>query len=285
MEQYSKVFNIETMVDAYEDVLQIQGPDSIPVSSEGAVFERVEIENVRSKRITPLIYKAEVKITREMLDDTKYKQCTDAVGKLATAATRTIERIGANFFANGFSSVTSPDGDSVFNTAHDLSNALAGNSNTCSNRGTGTLSDDNISAARTLGRKTLDEHGSIAPAMLSQLIIPPDLEDQAEMLMTSKLRPESADNGENVRGRRIKEIQVLDFLSEADNYATTMWFLRDPEVARNVFMWRKRPERSVARDPGSDDFLYRIYFRCVADCEDWRGLFGSTGTGTATALV
>lgn len=282
-EQYSKVFDMETTFDAYEDELQIQGPDSVPSATEGSVYERVEIENVRSVRYTPGIFKGEVKISQEALDDVKYKQCIDAVGKLSTAAMRTVERIGAEFFYSGFSSQLSPDGVPVFNTAHALSNPLASRPTTCSNRlaADGALSTANIRLARALGRKTLDEHGSLAPYQCTDLICGPDLEDEANVQKGSALRPGTPNNDDNVTGSRIKNIYVLDFLAEAPANGDTMWFLRDPEEARNKFFWRVKPRREILKEESSGDWLYRVYFRCVAGCSDWRGLVGSLGTGSA----
>jgi hypothetical protein len=284
-EQYSKVFDVNTSLDAYEDVLQVQGPDEIPLSTEGGVFERIDIENVRSKRYTHLNYKGEVKITREAIDDLKYNKCVDAVKKLSVASTRTIERLGASFFINGLTGAElSPDLLSVFHDAHTLNNPLSGNPSVCSNLGTGTLSNANIRAARVIGRRTRDEHGSLAPSVFTQLILPPDLEDEGNVQKMSELNPDNADHGKNVSGMKVKDIQILDFLAEAAANSSTAWFMRDPQTARNKFWWRKRPERQILRDPNSNDFLYRVYFRCSVGCDDWRGLFASTGTGSADSL-
>ena len=283
--QCEKVFDVETSTDAYEDELQIQGPDEIPQASEGTVFERVEIENIRSKRYTHLIWKGEAKVTREALDDIKYRQCTDAVKKLAIAGRRTIEKVGAAAYFNGFTSELTPDGLSLFNAAHTLANPLAGNPVTTGrNYGTGTLSGPNIGAARILGRKTPDEHGSPSPFMLRQLIVGPDLEDQAEAIKQTAQVLGSNYNDKNIPGGKIDEIVVMDYLALAPANASTMWMLRDKKNARNKMFWRVRPERSLVKEEASGDWLYRLYFRLSFGHSDWRGVFGSDGTGNATAL-
>lgn len=283
--QCEKVFDVETSTDAYEDELQIQGPDEIPQSGEGTVFERVEIENVRSKRFTHLIWKGEAKITREALDDIKYRQCTDAVKKLATAGRRTIEKVGAAALFNGFTSELTPDGYSAFNAAHPLSNPLAGNPYTTGrNLGTGLLSGPNIGAARILGRKTPDEHGSPSPYMLKQLIVGPDLEDAAEAIMKTPQVLGSNNNDKNIPGGKIDELVVLDYLALAPNNPDKIWFLRDKKNARNKMFWRVRPERSLVKEEASGDWLYRLYFRLCFGYSDWRGILGSDGTGNSTVL-
>lgn len=285
--QYQKVFQVEDSQDNYEDELQVQGPDTIPVASEGGVFERVEIENVRSKHYTWLIYKGEIKVTREMLDDAKYKIVVDGAKHIGAAVARTIDSVAAAFFYNGLNGAeTSPDGASVFNTAHTLSNPLAGKPSIGNNSGTGTMTIANIRSARTLGLKTPDEHGSVAPCQLEQLIVPADLEDEAHVMMESLLRPGSTSplNDKNVTGGRIKEIVRLDYLNDAPSNGSTSWFLRDKKKSRNKFFWRVRPERKIVREEASDDYLFRCYMRFGLGTSDWRGLFGSSGTGSGSSL-
>lgn len=285
--QYKKVFHVEESQDNYEDMLQVQGPDTIPVSGEGQVYERVEIENVRSKRFTWVIYKGEIKITREMLDDCKYRMIVDGAKHIGQAVARTIDTVAAAFFYNGLTGAEiTPDGVGVFSTAHVLSNPLAGRSGTATNKGTGTLSVANVRSGRTLGRKTPDEHGSVAPRNFSQLILPADLEDEGDVIQQSTLRPGSTAplNDKNVTGPKIKDIVVLDYLADAPANGSTSWFLRDPEESKNYLFWRVKPEREIVRDQGSNDYLFRSYMRFGLGAADWRGLFGSDGTGSATVL-
>lgn len=285
MNQYSKVFDMNTSSDNYEDILQFQGPDEIASVAEGGPFERVEVENVRSKRYSWLIYKGERKITREALDDLKYNQIIDAVKQLARASNRTIERLAASFFYGGLSGAElTPDGVAVFHDSHPLANPIAGNPSYNSNKGTGKLSSVNIKQARILGRRNRDEHGSLSPVHLTQLIVPPDLDDDAVIQKVSELNPDNAENAKNVVGKGIKEVVVLDFLAEAPANSTTSWYLRDPEMARNKFFWRNKIERSVARDESTGDYLYRVYFRCGVGADHYAGLFGSDGSGSETAL-
>lgn len=282
--QYKQFCKVENSSDAYEDIMQYQGPDSIPEAAEGGVFERINIETGNTKRFTHLIYKAEIKITREALADTKYRQITDAVKMLATAGARTVERIAAGALFNGFSSEQSPDGVSAFNASHSFANPLSGNPTSGSNLATGTLSTANVRSMRVAGRKTRDEHGSLAPVELSRLIVPPDLEDEAMVLKESALRPGTANNDKNVTGSGIREIVVADFLAEAPSNAATQWFMQDPNKHRLMLFWRERPKRTMHIEEASEDHLFRLYFRCSVGYADWRGNYGSTGTGSASSL-
>lgn len=284
--QYSQFCKVEDSQDAYEDILQYQGPDSIPQAAEGSVFERIEIDNVRSKRFTHLIYKAEIKITKEALMDTKYRQIADAVKMLSRAGSRTIERLAAGVLYNALpgGSELSPDGVTAFNGTHSFSNPLAGNPTSGSNAGTGQLTTAVVRLMRAEGRKTRDEHGSLAPVNLTRLIVPPDLEDEANVLKESALRPGTTNNDKNITGSGIKEIVVADFLAEAPANASTMWFMQDPDAHRLMMFWRQRPQRAMLHEEASDDHLFRLYFRCSFGYADWRGIYASTGTGSTSAL-
>lgn len=276
-QQFAQVFDVDTTEDAYEDFLQRQGPDSIPQSSEGDGYERLDSENVRSKRYEPGVFKGEMKITREALDDYKYKQLTDATKDLAVAASQTVERLAVAFFINGFTSEMSPDGVSVFNAAHPLSNASSGKPSTGSNYANYQLSPGNVRLVRSAGRHTPNEHGYVAPVYLTDLIVGPDLEDAAEVIKNSTLLPGSNANDKNETGTKIKNIYVLDFL--ADYNMPYAWWMRDPKRAKNKLFWRVKPERKIVEEEGTGDFLFRIYFRVGLGCHDWRGLYGCDATG------
>lgn len=286
--QYKKVFNVRESSDNYETMLQFQGPDTIPVSGEGQVFERVEIESVREKTFYWIIYKGEIKITREALDDNKYQKIVDGSQHIGSAVARTIDSVAASFFYNGLiGSEMTPDSKAVFAADHTLSNPLPGKMTSGRNLGTGALSVDNIKRARILGRKTPDEHGSVSPYELSQLIVPADLEDEAEIIRESMQKPGTANNDKNVTGPKIKEVVVLDYLAEAPSNASTQWFLRDPRAnkSRNMFFWRVKPEKKIVKDDASDDFLFRCYMRFGLGAADWRGLFGATGASGSSSVL
>lgn len=286
--QYQKVFHVRESSDNYETMLQFQGPDTIPESGEGQVFERVEIDAVREKTFYWVIYKGELKITREALDDIKYQKIVDGASHIGAAVARTVDLAASAFFFNGLSGAEqTPDGKAVFAADHVLANPLAGKPfSSGRNIGTGSLSIPNIRAARVLGRKTPDEHGSVSPFQLTQLIIPPDLEDDAEVLIESMQRPGTANNDKNVTGPKVKEVVVLDYLTEAGANASTQWYLRDPRKnkSKNMFFWRVKPEKKIVRDENSDDYLFRCYMRFGLGAADWRGLFGCTGAGSDTVL-
>jgi hypothetical protein len=274
--QFEDVYDMDETEDGFVDDFQIQTPDAIDIVGEGGAYTRVDIEAVRTVRYTIFTLKTEMKITQEAEEDLKYKPLKNGAKALGVAMHRTIERLAAANLYNGFSSVTSPDGVSLFNTAHALANPLGGHPTTMSNRSQLRLNAVNLGTRRVAGRKQLDEHGSPSPAKFNQLIVGPDLMYVAEQITEGKEEPFTANRNVNVTQRGIKTY-VLDYLQEAPQFATAMWLLRDSKLAKNRCIWRKKPESSIAIDGPTGDPLYRQRCRLVFGHSDYRGIDGNTG--------
>lgn len=275
--QFEAVYDMDETEDGFVDDFQIQTPDSVDVVGEGGAYTRVDIEAVRTVRYTMFTLKTEMKITTEAEEDLKYKPLKDGARALGIAMHRTIERLAAANLANGFSSVTSPDGVSLFNTAHPLYNPLGGRPTTMSNRSQLKLNPVNLGLRRVAGRKQLDEHGSPSPCKFNQLIVGPDLMYTAEQITESSMEPYTGNPGnKNVTQRGLKTF-VLDYFQEAAQFASGLWLLRDSKLAKNRCIWRKKPESSVAQDAQTGDPLYRKRCRLVFGHTDYRGWDGNTG--------
>jgi hypothetical protein len=63
--------------------------------------------------------------------------------------------------------------------------------------------------------------------------------------------------------------------------SNTAWFLIDPIVAELNFFWRRRLEFGNTEDFDTMQAKYRGYMRFSAGYSDYRGVFGSLGTGAA----
>jgi hypothetical protein len=279
-EVYSKICKVEESGDAYEKDLQMQSPSEISEANEGGMYQRVEIENVRTKTYTHLLYKGEIKISREVQEDSKYKQIYDAVKMLGVAAKRTVERKVAAAMYNGFTSELSPDGGAVF-SSHTLDNPLSGRPTTFSNLGTGVLNAANLKARITNGYKTLDEHGDLTPKHLSHLVVPSALSFTAQQLKApaSAGEPGTANNDQNVVSGAISKVTVSHFLSEAASNADTAWFLLDPDEHMFKFFWRVKPMTELLEEEATGDKLFRVRFRFSVGFSDYRGVDGNTGAG------
>lgn len=274
-DQYTNVVHVESSSDAYETDMQIQGPDEVSESTEGGMYSRLEISNVRTKTYTHILYKNELKITREAIEDLKYKKIYDAVKYLGNAAKRTVERKVANCLANGFSAELTPDGSAVF-SSHTLAQPQPGRPTTYNNSTTGALNAARLKTGRSKLRKFLDENGSINPMKGTKLIVTPELEWTAAQLQQSVLEPGTANNDKNVVSKNL-DVVVMDYLAEAASNADTCWFLQDPVMHQFKLFWRVKPEQEMIHEEASGDVLYRIRMRFSVGFSHYQGIYGSTG--------
>lgn len=276
-EQYSKVFDMRTSEKRQEEIFEYIGPAEIIETTEGAMYQRVSIEAGRSKTYLHTTFKAEIKVTEEMIEDNLYDQITQAAKMLGIAAKRTVEKKCAAFFSNGFSSQLTPDVLPVFSDSHVVQSPDGSNPTTWDNLLTGSFSSNAIKQMRTLMRKTRDEKGNISPYYMNQLIVPPDLEWVAGELLKSNMLYDTANHTSNVAGQGL-ELVVLDHLADATSNAATQYFGRDKDMAMNVFFWRVKPTSGFVNEEATGDPIWRARMRFSLGAATPRGLIASTGT-------
>lgn len=277
-EQYKAVFNMKDSNDAYEEDEKIQYSDEMEQVDEGGAYPRDDIEPIWVKRYTHLTYKKEIVITKEALKDHKYNKMIDAVASLGESANLTLERLGASFFINGFTTelAPGPNNEPVFYN-HSLISPLPGNPTVFNNVFALPLNPTNLKTVFTSMVTTVNEHGSLCGGMPDQLIVCPQLIWMANQIIESELENETSDNNKNVLKGKLKVIP-LNFLAEATQHSTEMWFLRDSTRAKNKWYVRQSIEKNVVRDPSTGNWLYQVDMRHSRGCSDYRGLAGSTGS-------
>lgn len=271
--EYPDVFEVKETSDAYIDEMQYQLPDAVSIVQEGGSYTRVDITKIRTVRHIVFTLKAEMKATQEAVEDNHYSELKDGAKALGNAMRVTIERLHAEYIANMFTTTLSPDGKSVFNTAHDLFQPLPGKPTTMGNRSNLRLTHDNLKLRRTAMSKQLNENGTPIGAHAKLLLTGPDQEFEAEEITKSDKASGTANNNINVN-KRIKPVS-LTFLQEGPY--PNMWVLIDKDHAKLSSWWRRKPEQHTTRDTQSDDWLYRTSARLAIGISDYRGLDGNTG--------
>lgn len=272
--EFEPLFKMVETEDAFFDDIQIQMDGPVEQTTEGGPFTRVDISNVRKKRYTVGTTKVECKITREAVEDLKYEQMKDGVQAVAVSMNTSIDIAAAAIFMLGFTSVQSPDGVSLFNTGHTLSAPLAGYPTTNSNRSNLSLNPTNLKARRIASNKMRDEKGIPVAQRVRQLITGPDQEYNAALCTQSGKESGTANNNENVGGRGLQSF-LMTWLQDA--LYPNMWILRDPDIAKNKFVWRKKPHQWMDYDTQTADFLYRGETRYTVGVSTYMGLDGNTG--------
>lgn len=218
-------------------------------------------------------------IERKLIDDNRIGQALDAAGMLGDSAFRMREKAGANVFVNAFSAATSetlddfgtdatgPDSVALCSTAHPRH---PGDSTTDTNEGTSSLTAANVSTTRRAMMDTVDMNGDLLNVMPDEVLVPPELEDQALTIVRSAQDPASANNAINPQAGRFT-VRVWHYLTD-DN----AWFMMDSGRRRRSLIWYDRIRLEFARVEDFDTLQakWRAYQRFSLGWVDWRWVYG-----------
>jgi phage major head subunit gpT-like protein len=269
-EQWPELFMTRTSDRQYEDVSYIAPFGTIPTKTEGAAISFDDPIQGFDKRYTHLTYALAYRITREMIEDDLYSiinQFPASIGR-SMAETRNIS--GAGIYNDGFDSSvrTGGDGKELFATDHplvgsgDQKNELTNAAN---------LSADSLEQALIDMRATTDDRGKLIGIRPMKLVVPPELEWEANKLLNSQLDPDSANNAINPAAQTGLRLVVNDYLTSAK-----AWFLL---ASDHKVTWYNRimPSNEPGNDFDTDDAKFKARARWSNGWDLPWGAFGSPG--------
>jgi hypothetical protein len=265
-EEYSQFLKVETMDGAYDEDQIVAGLGLARRKPEGEGITYDDPSQGGSKRSRADTYALGWQITEEMKDDDRYNIMRQIPGELMKSCRQTWEQVGANVLNLGFSTVTTADGVSLFNSAHPL---LGGG--TYSNLLTSDM-DISVTALQSiliLFENMVNERGLKMRLEPTDLWIPPDLQFVVGEILQSKFKPFTGNNEVNVMEGRLTP-HVLHFLTDTNN-----WFVSSKEANQAKFKWRKKPVMDSSDDFKTKGTEHSIRFRIAAGATEWRGWAGS----------
>lgn len=204
-----------------EITLGVVGFDDVPEKPEGGNYATATLRPGFEKQITHTEFGYAFEATQTALEDDLHKQLKKHAMWFMFSANYVLEKRAANLFNNGFTTETTADGLSAFNTAH----VLAGTGGTFRNRPSADV-DLSWNALRDaiidLATETKHDSGQLAMAVEDlYLNVPPQLEMLADRIVNSTNLPGSNDNDRNsIKARRNIDIVVNPLLTDPD-----AWFL------------------------------------------------------------
>jgi len=214
-------------------------------------------------------------VTQTALEDDAENLLTRAGEWLAFSGRYVEEGRAANPFNNGFSSETTPDGQSLFSTTH----ALRGGGTTKNRPSTDAdLSATSLTQALIdLQTDQKDEAGHLsAPVTDWILYIPPALEFLADRLINSVGLPASADNDRNpIKARRQWTILINPRLTDTD-----AWFLVAAAKSRHMLTFYRRVPVNMEPmmiDARTNNRIFKIRHRFSVGAWGWSGTYGTAG--------
>lgn len=214
-------------------------------------------------------------VTQTALEDDAENLLQRAGEWLAFACRYLEERRAANPFNNGFTTETTPDGVSLFNTTHLLAGGGTGRNRLATDAD---LSATSLTQAMIdLQTEQKDEAGHLAAPVTSWILyVPPSLEFLADRLVNSTQLPGSADNDRNpIKSRRTWQIVVNPHLTDPD-----AWFLVAANKSQHGLTFYRRVPISMepmAIDPRTGNRIFKCRHRFSIGAWSWVGTFGSPG--------
>ena len=272
--EYTDLFDKDSSHQNYEEDVQLTGFGLAPVKAEGAgVAYDSEIQGFTT-RYTHVAYALGYIVTKEELDDNLYESVSKRrAAALAMSFRQTKENIGANIYNRAFTTgYVGGDGVTLINTAHPVANGL-----TYSNQLTtpAALSQTSVEQMLIQIRSAVDNNGKRIRLKAEQLVVPPALEFQAEVILKSVLRSGTADNDLNPiksTGMLPKGTHVVTRLSSSKAW----WIQTDAENGLMLVM-RRPMEKSMEGDFETDSMRYKATERYATGWHDARNVYGTAG--------
>lgn len=276
-EEYAKwpelwrgLYSIESSSKAWEEDAQTTGFGTFAMKDEGDGILYDEAVQGFVARYTHAVYALGFQITREMVEDDQY----GIIGKkrsraLAFSAANTLNLLGAAPYNNAASAVwTYADGVALLSASHP--NATGG---TWSNLSSSTFSESAMEAAVTAIRKWTDDRGLRTNLQAESLVLPVDLEFDAQRLFDNADRPGTANRDINVLNRG--GYFPGGFKTNPWITGTTSWYIKT--TAQNGMKCYER--RALEFSPGDNDFdtenaRYKATFRISFGATDPKGIYG-----------
>jgi hypothetical protein len=281
-----RVFNMETSQAAYEDEVVMAGLGPMPEKTEADGFEYQSLVEGGSKRFVHLTYGLGSRYSWELAQDDQYGLVKQVPKALVRSGNFTREQVPWNIFNLGFTTITTSDGETLFNNQHPLlggppATAVGpGVSNHISAAGTypnrpATDMDLSFTALQTMSfhfQRLIDSMGIPVVYTPKFLIIPPELQYIAEEILGSEGKPYTANNEKNVL-KGMLEIVIVPYLT-----SRTAWFVACEKDMHHLKFYNRHPLSQDMDDDFDTQALKHIAFqRFSAGAKTWLGLWGTSG--------
>jgi hypothetical protein len=268
----SQLFDIVSSDKAYEDRQRVAGLGRMALKPEGtpvAFDDPVIGSRIRTVHDT---FALGWRCTMEMRQDDLFNVMDRMTEELADSTVDKQERnawaLIDGAYGTGF---TGLDGLALFSTAHTNLKLGPNQSNMLSPAVA--LGTTGIEAMMTLANTTTNEEGRFIELPYSTLVIHPNLEWQAKVLLDTEYEVDSANNNINTvnRARTGLKILTVPYLTSETNWSIHAAPGKNSLTINN----RMSPEFDQAGDPDTKDLKHYACFRESAMFSEWRGNWGS----------
>ena len=274
--QHAEIYVTESSDRAFEEEVMLSGFANADVKAEGQGISYDEAQETYTARYTMETIALAFAITEEAIEDNLYDRLASRYTKaLARSMSNAKEVKGALPLNNGLPSVaTFKTGDAValFSTAHpcstgpNVANTLATQAD---------LNETSLEQSLIDIAAMTDERGLRIAAKGVKMIIPSANQFNAERLMKSQGRTQTADNDINAinsMGMIPQGYRVNNFLTDSDS-----WYIIS-DVPNGMKLFSRTPlSTSMEGDFDTGNVRYKARERYSFGASDYRGIFGVEG--------
>lgn len=286
-EQYSQVFNVQDSKKAIETDLRMGGFGLWDKKDSAGSIQYDDPTGTQALQYVHEEFSKGFTVERKFIDDEQYGTISKWTKSLARTARATIETNAASVFNNAFTT-NGFDGVSLINTAHvRLDGGTMGNELLATDgagAADGALSDRNLKAALIQMSRQVDDRGILIQVQPKILVVPRTLQFIANTIIQSQSVSSQGTGSGMTNDKNMLpslKVVVMDYVGTTGVTNPNAWFLIDPTVAELNFFWRRKLEFNNTEDFDTMQAKYRGYMRFSCGYSDYRGIFGSKGTGAA----
>ena len=274
--QHAEIYATESSDRAFEEEVMLSGFANADVKAEGAGINYDQAQETYTARYTMETIALAFAITEEAIEDNLYDRLASRYTKaLARSMSNAKEVKGANPLINGLpqtATFLAGDGVALFSTAH---TTISGTnvSNTLTTQAD--LNETSLEQALIDIAAFTDERGLRIAAKGTKMIVPSGNQFNAERILKSQGRTQTADNDINAinsMGMIPQGYRVNNYLTDADS-----WYIIT-DVPNGMKMFQRTPlTTAMEGDFDTGNVRYKARERYVFGVSDYRGIFGVQG--------
>ena len=271
--EHAEIYETENSDRSFEEEVKLSGFAAAPVKAEGSSLAYDNAQEHYTARYNHETVAMGFSITEEAMEDNLYDSLSARYTKaLARAMAYTKQTKAAALLNTGFTSFSSGDGVSLFNTAHPT---VGGGTNANRLAVNADLNETSLEQAVIDIAAFTDERGLLIAARPRKMIVPPALMFVATRLLQTELRTGTADNDTNAlrsNGSIPEGYRVNHYLTDTDAFFITT------DIPNGM----KHFERTTMATSMDGDFdtgnvRYKARERYSFGVSDPLGIFGSPG--------
>jgi hypothetical protein len=276
--QHAEIYTTESSDRAFEEEVMLSGFANADVKAEGQGIAYDDAQETYTARYTMETIALAFAITEEAIEDNLYDRLSSRYTKaLARSMSNAKEVKGAAPLNNGLPGVAAGsafqtgDGVNLLSLSHPTIAGTVANTLTTQ----ADLNETSLEQALIDIAAMTDERGLRIAAKGVKMIIPSANQFNAERLMKSQGRTQTADNDINAinsMGMIPQGYRVNNFLTDADS-----WYIMT-DVPNGMKMFSRTPlTTSMEGDFDTGNVRYKARERYAFGASDFRGIFGCEG--------